>query len=302
MRGTPWLVYAVIACRLLASTASSILYKSLTGTRRGRAEDAGAVTTASYLTMSLILACAAPFIDWHAAASGAFWGNMLVAGFFEAFGMFISFLALQLTDLSVFGPLNAFKAPLSMVVAALFFAEVPNSFGVAGTLVILGGSYLLAPPGASWYGRDVRRLLSSRGALLRFLGLAVFSSTAPFIKQGVLVGGTVPSVCALVWIGAATCAGVGVWNPAWGLRAALPLLMRRRQLFALLGPTLLAAQLSTNFTFGVMLVGYALALFQLGAVGQVMAGRVIFAEREFRRRLAATFLMIGGSLVIILLG
>ena len=59
-------------------------------------------------------------------------------------------------------------------------------------------------------------------------------------------------------------------------------------------------QFSTNYVFERMDVGYALALFQLSLVLSVIFGFVFFKEKNIIKKLAGSFIMICGSVLIIL--
>ena len=54
-------------------------------------------------------------------------------------------------------------------------------------------------------------------------------------------------------------------------------------------------QFTTIYTFDHMPVGYALSLFQLSIIVSVLLGRHIFKERNIRKKLIGSFIMIAGS-------
>jgi drug/metabolite transporter (DMT)-like permease len=60
-------------------------------------------------------------------------------------------------------------------------------------------------------------------------------------------------------------------------------------------------QMTTNYVFDHMPVGYALALFQLSIIVSVWLGYRIFNEKDIRKKLLGSVIMIIGSLFIILL-
>ena len=59
-------------------------------------------------------------------------------------------------------------------------------------------------------------------------------------------------------------------------------------------------QLTTNYTFDHMPVGYALSLFQLSILISVLLGHRIFKEMGIRRKIIGSVIMITGSVIIIL--
>jgi len=59
-------------------------------------------------------------------------------------------------------------------------------------------------------------------------------------------------------------------------------------------------QLTTNCVFDKVPVGYAFALFQLSAILSVFYGWWFFHETGINRKLAASTVMVAGSIMIIL--
>ena len=60
-------------------------------------------------------------------------------------------------------------------------------------------------------------------------------------------------------------------------------------------------QLTTNYVFAHMPVGYALSLFQLSIVVSVWLGFTVFREKDIGRKIIGSLIMMGGSVLIILL-
>ena len=61
-------------------------------------------------------------------------------------------------------------------------------------------------------------------------------------------------------------------------------------------------QLTTLLTFGKLQVGYSLALFQLSTLITVYLGHHYFRERNIRRRLLGSLVMVVGAMLIVTLG
>ena len=59
-------------------------------------------------------------------------------------------------------------------------------------------------------------------------------------------------------------------------------------------------QYSTNIVFERMNVSYALALFQLSAVLNVILGWKIFKEKDLIKKLAGSIIMVTGAIIIII--
>lgn len=61
-----------------------------------------------------------------------FWASMLTAVALAVVGKVVLVYALRSTDLSVLGPLNRYKAVLSLILAVILIGEVPTLFGFLG--------------------------------------------------------------------------------------------------------------------------------------------------------------------------
>ena len=61
-------------------------------------------------------------------------------------------------------------------------------------------------------------------------------------------------------------------------------------------------QVTTLLTFGKLQVGYSLALFQLWTLITVYLGHRYFRERNIRRRLLGSVVMVIGGMLIVTLG
>jgi drug/metabolite transporter (DMT)-like permease len=71
--------------------------------------------------------------------------------------------------------------------------------------------------------------------------------------------------------------------------------------YALLVLCIGTMQLSTNYVFANMPVGYALSLFQLSTLVSVLFGYRFFKEKDIMKKIIGSVIMIGGSIIIILL-
>ena len=69
--------------------------------------------------------------------------------------------------------------------------------------------------------------------------------------------------------------------------------------FLYLGSLIFLMQYMTMIVFSQLLIAYSLALFQLAMVLQVFLGYRIFNEKHIMRRLAASLIMIIGSLLVL---
>jgi drug/metabolite transporter (DMT)-like permease len=66
------------------------------------------------------------------ALAPAFWVNILAAVGLAVGGYVFLWYALRSTDLSVLGPINAYKAVLGLLLAVVLIGEVPTLSGLVG--------------------------------------------------------------------------------------------------------------------------------------------------------------------------
>ncbi len=279
--------------RLLFSTVSNVYQKKLS--HQGLHPLYIVATT--YL---VLFALALPFL-WtlHGNYSQTFWINVFLAALLDAGGWIFLVLSLSRTDLSIFGPLNAYKVVISTLFAAVFLGEIPSLQGATGILIILFGSFLLLPARTSGLKGGFFHFMLDRGVQARFLSILLFSVGTIFLKNAVVASTPLDT---LVW---------------WSL-LGLPLILFANLLLApgefsrnikdsatywqvilLIGVFVFFMQLFTLLLLSKMLVAYALALFQLAMVLQVFLGKHVFQEKDFVRRLLASLVMVAGSCMVI---
>jgi drug/metabolite transporter (DMT)-like permease len=281
-----------IAVRLLANTAGYVFQKKLTANNI----DPGAVSTASYFAMALAGAAFIPFLDASHLDAG-FWIDLLLAGSLDALGSFLLLHSVARTDLSILGPLNALKGVVAMAFAVFILGERPTIAGAAGAATIVAGCWLLAPR-ESTRGRRVEAVFAATGVWYRIGSLCVFALGAVYLKRGAVNGGTLATFSAWAILGLGASALLGIAHSGASVANATRAVITQAALFLALVPLLIAVQLTTIFTFRGLIVGYALSIFQLGMLLQVVAGRLFLGEPAFRKRLIATVVMTIGTAVI----
>lgn len=284
-----------LAGRLGGSVWASILQKRLlsAGTDTGRLW----LVTYGYLVLpaALVLACFA------APTEPEFWRNALLAAVFDVAGNLAMATALRVTDLSLFGPLNAFRPALAWLAGWIFLGEIPTPGGLAGVVVLMLGAFWLLTPSTSWPGVSLVRD-RIQAAAWRLAGLGLSTIGAVFLKRATRSGS--PELTLGVWVIAGwlcllaafrltSLLGTSRWAPA------APALRRRLALHA---AVFFGMQWLTLKVFQHTLLAYSFAFFQLGMVLQVILGRWLFQEPQFGRRLVACLVMSLGALLVLLAG
>ena len=71
-------------------------------------------------------------MPWTTAAGPAFWANIIVAAVLAVSGNVLLVYTLRSGDLSMLGPINAYKAFVSLVLGIFLLGEVPTRWGSPG--------------------------------------------------------------------------------------------------------------------------------------------------------------------------
>lgn len=278
-----------IATRIVANPVSNVFQKKLA--------DGGAhpvfviAATHALLTAAMLPLAAGAFV-----AAPGFWLDIELCALLAVAGNVLLVYALRRTDLSILGPINAYKAVVSLALAAVLLGEIPSVTGLAGVLLIVAGSAFVVDGGP---GNAFTRFFRDRGVQLRFAALAFSATEAVFLKRAVL---RASPEAAFVWwsilglpVAAAAAAivrrGTAAQEPA-GFRKGW-------RTYAWLALATGLMQSTTLLTFGRMQVGYSLALFQLSSLISVFFGHRYFAEPHLGRRLAASGVMAAGAVLIV---
>ncbi|MDZ4099403.1 MAG: EamA family transporter, partial [Methylophilaceae bacterium] len=261
--------------RLLFSTASNVYQKQLSN----KGLHPLYITATTYFVLFLM---ALPLLSVVGGSyNQTFWINVFLAALLDAAGWIFLVTSLSRTDLSVFGPLNAYKVVISMLLAMVFLGEIPSIHGGVGIFIILIGSFLLLPAKTDGFKNSLSLFAQDRGVQSRFLSILLFSVGTIFLKNAVVISTPLDT---LVW---------------WSL-LGLPLILLANLLLAtgefsrnykdsldywqvilLIGGMVFIMQYFTLVLLSTMLVAYALALFQLAMVLQVFVGRNVFQEKHF---------------------
>lgn len=229
-----------------------------------------------------------------------FWLNIFLASVFDVLGWMLLVMSLSKTDLSVLGPLNAYKVIFSLLFAIAFLNEIPNLQGIIGVFVIIVGSFFLTPAvGHTQWGK-ISSLLKEKGVQARFLSILLFSIGTVFLKNAVMIGGPLSSVVFWSLIGLPLVMICNHLVLPQSFKSGLPAAKAELATILSVGVMIFAMQYLTLVLISHMLVAYALALFQLGMVLQVFIGYKVFKEKDIGRKLIASIVMMLGSVMVLL--
>lgn len=256
------------------------------------------IVMTSYLVLSIICL---PFL-WTFnpfTLSHTFWINIFFAALLDMAGTLFLVMSLSKTDLSVFGPLNAYKVVISMFLAMIFIGEVPSTQGFIGVAIIVFGSFFLFPASGKVGLDKIISLFADRGVQYRFLSILLFSIGTLPLKNAVIAGTAISTTVFWCLIGFP----MAIFAHAIFIKGSFTKDIQQSPnhiyQFLYLGILIFLMQYMTMIVFSKLLVAYSLALFQLGMVLQVFLGYRIFNEQHIMRRLAASLVMILGSLLVL---
>lgn len=283
----------VVLSRLLFSAFSNVFQKQLTH----RGFDSLFIVFSAYLVLAVICLPLLFLFDPFS-LSPTFWINIFFAALLDMAGTVYLVMSLSKTDLSVFGPLNAYKVVVSMILAMIFIGEIPNLQGFFGVAVIVAGSYFLFPAKTTQQSR-IKTLLKDKGVQYRFLSILLFSIGTLPLKTAVVNGGALATTVFWCLLGLPLAAMTQWFFIKGKLQENMTKAQGNIQSFIYLGCLIFLMQYMTMLVFSHLFVAYSLALFQLSMVLQVFLGYRIFNEQYIWRRLSACLVMVAGSLLVL---
>ena len=284
----------IVLGRVFSSAAANVFQKRFTH----QGLHSLFIVMLSYLVLAAISLPLLLLVD-HSAINDSFWVNILLAALLDMAGTLFLVVSLSKTDLSVFGPLNAYKVVFSMILAVIFLGEIPSLQGFSGVIIILLGSFLLFPPAASSSSNRLWHLFRQRGAQYRFLSILLFSIGTLPLKIAVLSGGALATTLYWCLFGLPLSVALYYWFGGKRWQMDWQAAKQHRSHFIWLGSFIFLMQYTTMLVFSQLLVAYSLALFQLSMVLQVFLGYRIFHEKQILRRLSACGVMIAGCLLVL---
>ena len=232
-----------------------------------------------------------------------FYLNILFCVLLAIAGNTLIVAALQITDLSILGPINAYKSIVSLLLGIFLLGEIPTLMGAAGILLILVGSYFFIDQGTENKGKSpFVQFFKDKGIQLRFAALVLSATEAVFLKKALLLSS--PLITFVFWciLGAVASMIFSLFALKSGLLNQLETVRQRTSTDLLLALTTGLMQFSTLYTFGVLQVGYSLALFQTSALLSVFFGYKFFREQNILQRLFGASIMVIGAIFIVVFG
>lgn len=310
---TLWLV---IFIRVVANPAANVFQKLLT--RDGAAPIAVIFVAHALLTMVCmpILWAVSSQVD-VVPRSFDFWSNITICAVLAVACNTLLVYALRLGDLSLLGPINAYKSVVSLLPSLILLSEFPEPAALGGIALIVVGSVLLVgnvdhadrvvndeplrPRICARLQARFALLFHSPGVRFRIAALLLSATEAAFLKRAVLA--STPTVAFAWWsiLGAAAAGATLVLLRPFDVepapRRAITKVVAVRYVYLTIATGLM--QYCTIVALYDFEVGPLLALFQVSTLLSVFFGYRYFAEPHFVRRLFGSAVMIVGAVAIV---
>ncbi|MBO5254541.1 MAG: DMT family transporter [Opitutales bacterium] len=278
--------YIALIIRIISNPLANVLQKKIV-------QDGMSASSTNALSYLLLAFVSFPILLRFDGINIDFITLCAISGFFGSLSNFFLVRALELSELSVVGPINSYKAVVGMVFAVFLINEYPDLYGIIGVLLIIAGNYFIIDfqHGFSF------KLFFQKGIRYRFYALFLAAIEAVLLKKIIMES------TADVGFAAWACFGALFSLPIMFIFksnkntqvSTIQIVVKIIVISILMG----CMQLSTNFVFEYIEVGYALALFQLSSVLSVLFGMIFFNENNIVRKLLGVVVMVVGTCFIV---
>lgn len=293
MTGTVLVTIAVIF-RIITNPLANVFQKQLTS----KGNNPLIVNFLTYFLLSifslfLLLLIKSPNIE------NGFWIYSILGGIVGAIGNGFLVKAIHMGDLSVLGPINSYKSVVGIILGIFLLSEIPNFWGLLGIALIIFGSYFVLDTTDEKFSL---KLLKRPEIRFRIWALILTAIEAIFVKKVILASSTLLAFISWCIFGAFFAFIILFFNRVnfkMEFNKTLKLKYLNKFLFLIICIGLM--QFMTNYVFDNMSVGYALSLFQLSIIMSIIFGYKFFQEKEIRKKIIGSIIMIVGSVLIILL-
>lgn len=274
-----------ILFRIFSNSFSNVFQKKLTKS----GEAATCINCINYILMSLISIPLLLLVNFSL-ITPEFWLYAIAGGITGAIGNCFMVLALKQGELSVLGPINSYKAIVGMIFGIFLLHEYPNIYGLLGIGLIIIGSYFILESPKALLRRDIQ---------YRIYALIFTAIEAVFIKKVIILSSIASSFIISSFLGAIF--SYLIMRILENEKLHIP---TKKNSIMYISTTLCFAIMTftTAYVFKYMNVGYALSLFQLSIILNVILGYKLFNEKKLIKKLLGSLIILIGSAAILIFG
>lgn len=274
-----------ILFRIFSNSFSNVFQKKLTKSGEG----ATCINCINYILMSLISIPLLLLVNFSL-ITPEFWLYAIAGGITGAIGNCFMVLALKQGELSVLGPINSYKAIVGMIFGIFLLHEYPNIYGLLGIGLIIIGSYFILESPKALLRRDIQ---------YRIYALIFTAIEAVFIKKVIILSSIASSFIISSFLGAIF--SYLIMRILENEKLHIP---TKKNSIMYISTTLCFAIMTftTAYVFKYMNVGYALSLFQLSIILNVILGYKLFNEKKLIKKLLGSLIILIGSAAILIFG
>lgn len=274
-----------ILFRIFSNSFSNVFQKKLTKS----GEAATCINCINNILMSLISIPLLLLVNFSL-ITPEFWLYAIAGGITGAIGNCFMVLALKQGELSVLGPINSYKAIVGMIFGIFLLHEYPNIYGVLGIGLIIIGSYFILESPKALLRKDIQ---------YRIYALIFTAIEAVFIKKVIILSSIASSFIISSFLGAIF--SYLIMRILENEKLHIP---TKKNSIMYISTTLCFAIMTftTAYVFKYMNVGYALSLFQLSIILNVILGYKLFNEKKLIKKLLGSLIILIGSAAILIFG
>ena len=277
--------FIAIFIRVAANSLSNVFQKKLAF----EGENPVIVNFINYLLLSLLSVPLLFFVD-YSAVNLTFLLYALAGGLTGAVCNCFMVMALEKGELSVLGPINSYKAVIGLIFGMLILHEMPNMYGILGIALIISGSYFILESPKALMKKDIQ---------YRIYALIFSAIEAVFIKKVIILSSITASFITSSFLGAIF--SFIIMNIFSSSKLQLPV-KRHSIMYILTALCFGLMTFTTAYVFKYMNVGYALSLFQLSIIINVILGYKLFNEKNLIKKLFGSLIILIGSATILIFG
>lgn len=224
--------------------------------------------------------------------SREFWLYALLGGISGALCNYFMVVALKHGELSVLGPINSYKAVIGLIFGMILLHEIPNLYGILGVLLIIFGTYFI-------FDNFNSSVFLRKDIKYRFLALFFSAIEAVLIKKVIILSSVTVSVIISCILGAIFSYLIIKANGV----SKIELPNKKHSLMYIITALCFGLMtIMTAYVFKHINVGYALSLFQLSIIVNVILGYKLFKEKNLIKKLIGSLIILIGSATILIYG